>query len=469
MSAGFTARCFVFKGLIGTKSFYKRMIALMLPIMVQNGITNFVNMLDNIMVGQVGTADMTGVAVSNQLIFVFNLCVFGAISGAGIFGAQFYGKGDNKGLRDTLRFKLIFCTLLSALSIVIFIFGGESLINLYLMGEGSAADIAAALGYAKSYLFIMLIGILPYTIAQCYASTLRETGQTVVPMVSGLTAVVVNLILNYILIFGKLGAPALGVNGAAMATVISRFAELIVVVLWTHIKRDKNHFAKGLLKSLKVPLALTKQIIAKGLPLMLNETFWAAGVAAITQCYSVRGYVVIASMNISTTFYNVFSVAFMAVGMAIGIILGQQLGAGETNQAADTAKKSITFSVMISVIVGAVFALVAFWIPYAYKTTADTRALATGFMQIAALTMPLDSCAHAAYFTLRSGGKAFITIVFDSLFMWCISVPAAFILSSFTTLPMLLVYLICQGLNLIKCILGCYLVKKGTWIKNIVN
>ncbi len=457
------------RNFFGTKKFYKHLILLMVPIMIQNGITNFVNMLDNIMVGQVGTVQMTGVAVSNQLIFVFNLCVFGAISGAGIFGAQFYGKGDHKGLRDTFRFKLIFCIALTVLCIGIFILLGETLISFYLKGEGSTADAAASLMYAKKYLFIMLIGMLPYTIAQCYASTLRETGQTFIPMVAGVAAVLVNLSLNYVLIFGKLGAPELGASGAAIATVISRFAELAVVVLWTHLHKDKNKFIISAFKSLTVPKKLCGQIFIKGLPLMINETLWAAGVATISQCYSVRGLNVIAAFNISTTFYNVFSVAFMAVGMSIGIILGQQLGSGETEKARDTARHCITFSVMISAGIGIIYAIASNYIPYAYNTNNEVRTIAAGLMQIAAFTMPIEAYAHASYFTLRSGGKTFITILFDSCFMWVVSVVAAFVLNNYTNLPILTIYLICQLLNLLKCLLGYIFIKQGSWIKNIVS
>lgn len=457
------------RNFFGTKKFYKHLILLMVPIMIQNGITNFVNMLDNIMVGQVGTVQMTGVAVSNQLIFVFNLCVFGAISGAGIFGAQFYGKGDHKGLRDTFRFKLIFCIALTVLCIGIFVLLGETLISFYLKGEGSTADATASLMYAKKYLFIMLIGMLPYTIAQCYASTLRETGQTFIPMVAGVAAVLVNLSLNYVLIFGKLGAPELGASGAAIATVISRFAELAVVVLWTHLHKDKNKFIISAFKSLTVPKKLCGQIFIKGLPLMINETLWAAGVATISQCYSVRGLNVIAAFNISTTFYNVFSVAFMAVGMSIGIILGQQLGSGETEKARDTARHCITFSVMISAGIGIIYAIASNYIPYAYNTNNEVRSIAAGLMQIAAFTMPIEAYAHASYFTLRSGGKTFITILFDSCFMWVVSVVAAFVLNNYTNLPILTIYLICQLLNLLKCLLGYIFIKQGSWIKNIVS
>ncbi|MBE6762156.1 MAG: MATE family efflux transporter [Ruminococcaceae bacterium] len=454
----------------GTKQFYKHLILLMVPIMIQNGITNFVNMLDNIMVGQVGTVQMTGVAVSNQLIFVFNLCIFGAISGAGIFGAQFYGKGDHKGLRDTFRFKLIFCVALTLLCIGIFLAFGENLIGFYLKGEGNPEDAALSLMYAKKYLFVMLIGMVPYTIAQCYSSTLRETGQTVVPMVAGVAAVVVNLSLNYVLIFGKLGAPKLGVIGAAVATVISRFAELIVVAAWTHLHKIENKFIIGAFKSLKIPSRLCGQIIIKGLPLMINETLWAAGVATINQCYSVKGLNVVAATNISTTFYNVFSVAFLAVGMSIGIILGQQLGAGKSaNEVKATARHSITFSVLLSACIGIIYAIISTFIPHAYNTSSEVKFLATGFMQIAALTMPIEAYVNAAYFTLRSGGKAFVTFLFDSCFMWCINVVTAFILCNYTALPILTIYLICQLLNLIKAIIGFVFIKKGVWIKKIVS
>lgn len=458
----------MFKRFFGDRQFYKRLFALALPIMVQNGITNFVNMLDNIMIGRVGTVEMNGVAVANQLFFVFNLCIFGAVSGAGIFGAQFYGKGDHKGVRDTFRFKIVFCCLLAFAGIALFLFGGEWLIGMYLRGEGSAADAAASLAFGQGYLRIMLIGLLPYTVVQCYSSTLRETGRPMVPMTAGVVAVLINLIFNYILIFGKCGAPALGVNGAAIATVISRFAELLIVVFWTRFHSAKNPFIIGAFRSLRVPKELVGRIFVKGLPLMLNETMWAAGIAMVNQCYSVRGLAVVGAQNISQTFWNVFSIAFMAVGVANGIILGQMLGAKDNAGAKDAAVKLITFSVLVSMAVGVVYALAAEFIPMAYNTTDEVRHLATRMMQISALAMPLDAFAHAAYFTLRSGGKTLITILFDSCFVWVIHVPIAFVLSRYSALPILGLFAVIQFSNIIKDILGYIFVKKGIWIKNIV-
>ena len=459
----------MFKKLIGDKKFYRHVLALMIPILVQNGITNFVNMLDNLMVGQVGQPEMIGVSVANQLMFVYNLCIFGAVSGAGIFGAQFFGSGDTKGLRDTFRFKLIFCTALTVAVIILFIFAGEPLINLYLKGEGAADAIRLSLESGIKYLRIMLIGLIPAALVQCYASTLRETGKTLPPMVSGLIAVLVNLILNYILIFGHFGAPKMGVAGAAIATVVSRFVEIFVIALWTGIKSYENKFIIGAFKSFRVPLSLVKKIAQKGIPLMINETMWAGGLAVVNQCYSGVSLEVVAANNIVQTFFNVFSVAFIAVGSAIGIVLGQLLGAGEKQEAKDASVKLIAFSVFISIGVAILFAVSAIFIPDFYKLDESTKLLATRMMQICALAVPLDAFANASYFTLRSGGEALVTIIFDSGFVWVVSVPAAFILCNLTGMSILPIYAICQGLNFLKCVIGFTFVKKGIWVKNIVK
>ncbi len=458
----------MFKKLIGTKTFYKSIIALMLPIMIQNGIMQFVNMLDNIMVGRLGTAEMSGVAVTNQLIFVFNLCIFGAVSGAGIFGAQFAGKNDNEGIRHTFRFKVLFCTAISILGIAVFYFFGDGLINAYLKGDGSVEDAQKTLSFARDYLNIMLIGLIPASIVQAYASTLREIGKPKVPMYAGIVAVSVNLALNYVLIFGHLGFNAMGVEGAAIATVISRFVELLFVALWTRKHSIENPFIIGAYKSFYVPATLIKQIARKGIPLLLNETAWALGMAVLNQRYSVRGLDVVAANNIATTFFNVFSVAFIATGAAIGIMLGQILGAGKTKEAYETSAKLITFSVFVSIAFGLVFFISASFIPYIYETTDSVRSLATSLMQINAIMMPIDAFANATYFTLRSGGKAFITFLFDSGFVWAVVVPIIYVLSEYTVLPIVPLYLIGLGLPIFKCLLGFFFVKNGSWAKNIV-
>lgn len=457
------------KKFIGDKKFYKMVLLIAVPIMIQNGITNFVSLLDNIMVGQVGTNQMSGVAIANQLIFVYNLCIFGGMSGAGIFGAQFFGQGNNDGLRYVFRFKLVIGFLITAIGAVIFSMYGEPLISLYLDESNSALDNAETLYYAMEYLQIMLVGFLPFVAVQIYASTLRETSEAILPMTAGIVAVGVNLLLNYMLILGNWGAPALGVAGAAIATVTARFVECFIVVWWTHRHKEKNPYIVGVYKSLIIPKDLMVQIIRKGTPLLINEAMWSLGMAMLLQCYSVRGLGVVAGMNISNTIINLFNITFMALGNSVAIVVGKLLGAGKMEEARDTDRKLIAFSIASCLVMAAIVIVLAPLFPQLYNTEADVKEYAKNFIIIAALFMPQHAFLHAAYFTLRSGGKTVITFLFDSGFMWAVSIPFAFVISRFTDWRIEVVYALCQGIEIIKSIVGFILLKKGIWLNNIVE
>lgn len=454
---------------IGSKQFYKTALAVAVPIMIQNGITNFVSMLDNIMVGAVGTVEMTGVSIVNTILFVFNLAIFGAVSGAGIFTAQYYGKGDHDGVRRTFRYKLLICIILALAGIAVLLVFGENLISIYLRGEGNTQNIDASLKVGKRYLNIMLLGIPGIVLVQSYAGTLRETGKTALPMQAGVAAVLVNLLLNWLLIFGKLGAPKLGADGAAIATVIARYVEAGIVVLWTHLHPRENEFIKGAFSSMKIPPELAKRITKKTIPLLLNETLWALGQAILSQCYSYRGYDVVSATNICSTVVNVCNVAFLAMGCSIGIIVGQLLGAGKTEEAIDTDRKMIAFSVAICLVFCGVLAGVSGVFPKLYNTSSEIRNLATTFILISACVMPIDSFANAAYFTLRSGGKTLITFLFDSFYAIAIISPIAFVLSRFTTIPIVPLYFITQAAQIGKCVVGFVMIRSRIWVNNIVN
>ena len=260
---------------IGNRAFYGMVLAIVIPIMVQNAITNFVSLLDNIMVGQVGTEPMSGVAIANQLMFVFNLCIFGGLSGAGIYSAQFYGADNQEGVRGCFRYKLLLGLALSLGAVGLFLLGGERLIGLYLHEDGNPQKIAETLTHSLNYLHVMLWGLPAFALTQVYASTLRETGETALPMRAGIVAVFVNLVFNWILIFGHLGMPAMGVEGAAVATVLSRYVELVIVAVFSHLNPDRFQFIKGIYSTLRVPLVLAKQISVEGLPLLINEFMWS--------------------------------------------------------------------------------------------------------------------------------------------------------------------------------------------------
>ena len=457
------------KKYIGDRTFYRRVLFIVVPIIIQNAITNFVGLLDNIMVGQVGTDQMNGVAIVNQLLFVFNLCVWGAVSGAGIFTAQYYGKGDHEGVRNTFRAKLVLTSLVAVIGLTLFLTRGGWLITQFLHETDGIGNAERTLSYGTSYLYVMLIGLFPFVITSAYANTLRDVGETVLPMKAGIAAVAVNVILNYILIFGHFGAPRLGVVGAAAATVVSRFVEMTIVVVWTQLHKEKHPFIVGAFSTLRIPAQLMRQILMKGTPLAINEGLWALGVTMLNQNYSLRGLSVIAALNISSTISNLFSVVYLAMGDAIAIIVGQLLGAQKMEEAKDTDRKMICFSVLCCFIIGLTMSLFRNLFPAIYKTEPQVRSLAADFILIASVMMPFYAFLHACYFTLRTGGKTIVTFLFDSVFMWVLAVPCAYVLTHFTALPIIALYAAVQSLDLIKCAVGFIFVKKGVWLQNIVR
>lgn len=457
------------KKFIGDKAFYRYLIFLAFPMIVQNGITSFVSFLDNIMVGQIGTEPMSGVAIVNQLFFVFNICIFGGVSGAGIFSAQFFGKGDYEGQKYTFRFKLYACLIITAIACALFYFADEPLISLYLSDEGSIGDTQLALSYGKEYLAIMILGLLPFAVSQTYVSTIRETGQTFVPMVSGIVAVITNLVLDYILIFGAFGVPRLGVAGAAIATVIARYTECLIVVIWAHRHPDKNPYLIGVYKGLRIPASILGDIFRKGLPLMFNEMLWAVGMAVIVQCYAVRGLEVVAAQNISSTISNLFNIVYLQLGNCISIIVGQKLGAGQLEEAKDADNKIIFFDVACCACISVIMILLGGLFPEIYKTEPAIKALAKNFIIISAMAMPLCAFSHCSYFTLRSGGKTIVTFLFDSVYTWVVMIPYAYVLSHFTSLSITTVFFLVSFTEIIKVIIGFFMIRSNVWLQNIVN
>ena len=426
MKTGFLSK------LVGNKAFYKMVFAVAIPILIQNVITNFVSLLDNIMVGQVGTDEMTGVSIANILFFVFNLAIFGATSGIGIFTAQYYGSNNDTGLKRSIRFSMYAGLLILVVGVVIFGSAGKALVNFYLHDNGSTGNIDSTLKFGTDYLSLMVIGLPPFVISQVYAGAVRSTQKTLPPMVAGLCAVAVNLFLNYVLIFGKVGAPVLGVKGAAIATVSSRYVEAIILVVWCHVYKKLPYF-KGVWRTLRVPLKDCRDFIKKGTPVFINEVLWSVGISVIAHCYSIRGLATVAALN------------------------------------KDTSRKLMAFSTAFCTLLAGAYIGLAFGFPYIYNTTDEVKEIAKYLMIIAACYVPVETIVNASYFTIRAGGRTFITFLFDSFFMWVIPVPVAFMLSRLTTLNVIWMYVVIQGLEIIKLVIGLVILKTGIWCKKFVK
>ncbi len=453
----------------GDAAFYRKVLIVALPLIAQQLITSFVNMLDNIMVGQTGALPMSAVSVANQLVLIFNLAVFGSVSGASIFGAQFAGKQDWKGMRYCLRFKLIVEALIVTTVILLFSLNGETLIRLFLNPEtNSPEDIQATLTLAQNYLRILMIEFVPFALSQCISSAIRETGETRVPMLASIVAVSVNFVGNWILIFGHFGAPRLGAEGAAIATVISRFAELLIILIFAIRMRERFPFFRGLFKGFHVPMDLAKDIVWRGFPLLLNEVLWSMSLAAITQCYSVRGIEALAAYNISSTITNLFFVFNFAMGDCLSIMVGQKLGAGDPEGAVDTDRKLIVVTLIFATLLGLILAATSGFFPQLYKVNDSIKRTAQQVLMFGGLTMWITALYNVCYFTMRCGGKTIITFLMDSVSMIVVSVPLAWVLAHFTGLPLPLMYLCVQLVDIYKVILGLTLVHKRVWVHDLV-
>ncbi len=451
------------------QNLYKKVLVIAIPMMIQNGITNMVNLVDNLMVGSLGTENMTGVSIVGQLLFVYFLAIFGGLSGPGIYGAQYYGQGNRDGFQNIFRLKIWIATILTMIGIMAFIVGGQAMMGLYMHGTQDGIDPVQTVHAGISYLNIMLIGLVPMALTQVYAGSLREMGQSVKPMVAGIVSVVVDIICNYMLIFGKLGCPKLGVKGAAIATVIARFAELLVILVWTHSTLPEDSFLKHVYRTLRFPLGDMRIVIRKGMPILCNEFMWAGGIAALTQCYSIRGLQVVAALNISNILCNLINVVFVALGNAVGIIMGQYLGASRFQEAKEGSDHLMWFTAAVCVVLTVILIALSGIFPQAYQTTDEVRSMAGQLIIITAVFFPLQGALNVLYFTLRSGGKTLITFLFDSVYSWLVSVTVAFVLSRYTPLPILAVYAVVQSADVIKVTIGYILVKKGVWLTNLVE
>ncbi len=457
------------KRFIGNKQFYKNLLVISIPIILSQFISQFVNMLDSLMVGQLLTEEFTGVSIANQFLFIFNLAIFGAISGPSIFATQYHGANDLEGVKEAVRYKWVVAGIILVLGLLVFILFDDQLFNSFINDEEySELDPVAVLNSGKTYLCIMLFGLPFFVLNEIYSSNLREAKQTLIPMIANIVAVGINLGLNYILIFGKLGAPRLGIKGVAIATVVARIIALLIVFIYSCIIK-KYHFSNCIFKRLFPNKTSFKQILAKSYLLLLNEILWSSGMTLINYSFSLKGLEVVAAINIVSIFVNLFGLFGTSVGTGIAILIGQQLGASKFEEVRNDSYKYLVFSVFLGIIV----AVVMFWlrniIPSLYNMEPNVIEMATTLIAISAFTIPIRVYSVTCYFIIRSGGKVFITFLFDSAFTIAIRFPITFIFAKFTNIDIYGIYLISELLEIIKTIVGTVLVRKGIWIHNMTK
>ncbi len=446
--------------IIGDRHFYKTLFMVSLPIVVQQLITSSVQLVDNIMVGKLGELAIGSVSVVNQLYFVVILITFGAMGGAGVFSAQYFGSKDFDKLKQTFRFKLLIGLFVALVSFVLFSFFGTFFISLF-----TSNPVTISQGF--DYLNIVKWSMFPWAITIAISNTFRETGITKPLLRISVVAILTNTVLNYLLIFGSFGFPELGVKGAGIATLISRFVEL--TLMFVLLLRRGKIFSTNVLQIFKIDKKILGAIVIMAVPLLLNEAFWSLGQTMFLQAYSTRGDNALAAMNITNVISQLVFVTFGGIGTGVAVLVGNTLGENNLEKAKDNAHKLIAFAVFFAFLTGIILFVLSFFILDLYDISAETRRIAIFAIRINAVFIPVYSFNVAIYFTLRAGGDTKSTLLMDSGYMWVVSVPIAFALSRFTTIPVTMLFLVVQIFDFPKMLFAIWRYRKNHWVKNLAN
>jgi putative MATE family efflux protein len=448
------------RNLFGNKTFYKTLLAVTLPLVVQQLITTSVQLVDNIMVGTLGESAISSVAVVNQFYFVVILVTFGVLSGAGIYSAQYFGSGDHDKLKETFRFKLLAATFVGALSFVVFTVFAQPLIALF-------TDSEETLQGGLDYIRIIRFAIFPWVLSVAISNTFRETGVTKPLLWISIVAILTNTALNFVLIFGLLGFPALGIVGAAIATLIARVVEFALSVLL--LVRRGHIFSTRLSGLFSISPAMLKGIMVMALPLTLNEGLWSLGQTVFLQSYSTRGEDALAAMTMTNAISQIVFVTFGALATGVAVMVGNTLGRNALDEARENARKLMATAVMFAMAMGLVLFVLSFFVIDLYDVAQGTKRMAGFNIRVNAMFIPVYTFNVVIYFTLRSGGDMRSTLMMDSGYMWAVAVPTAFALAHLTKLPVTLMFLFVQMTDIPKMFFGLHRYRKGRWVRNLAT
>ncbi len=445
---------------IGDKAFYRHLIAVSLPLILQQLVTASVQIVDNVMVGRLGETAIGAVSVVNQLFFVVIITTFGVISGSTIYMAQYYGAKNQSKLNQTYRITLYAALLVAFIAFVIFSLADTFLIQIFTTNP-------VTIGLAEDYISIIRWGLFGFAISIAISSSLRVVGITKPLLWISVFTIVLNTILNALLIFGLFGFPELGVIGAAIATAIARFAEA-ALSLW-YMWRRQNVFKWDWTRIFAVEFTLIKAIMIIGFPLLLNEIFWSVGQTTFLYAYSTRGDGALAAMNITNSISQITFVLFQALGTASAVFVGNKLGENELEEAQANAKRLVFAAGVVAAAVGLIQFMLSGLFTDFYSVTELTKSWAIFNIRVNALFVPLYTMNVTLFFIIRSGGDTKSTLLMDSGFMWLVAVPVALTLAFFTALPITWMFLIVQGTEFFKVLFSISRYNKKRWVKNLAT
>lgn len=448
----------MFKRFIAPTSFYKKVLLVAIPFMLQQLITSSLNLVDNLMIGQLGGIALGGVAITNRFFMIAIFATFGVTGAASIFVAQYFGAKDEENIKQAFRYSLISVYLVIIPFIALGLIAPQSVLGFF------SQDVAI-LQAGSEYIRIVVFAYIPLGLTFALASAMRSVGETKIPLFISIVAVSMNAILNYVLIFGHFGFPRLGVAGAAYATVISRSFEMIVMLGSLKIKQFS--FSTKISQIFHISSYNLKKITIKALPLTINEFLWAGGMATLFRLYATRGSEVIAGLSIASTTADLFFVLFGGMAVATTVMISQPLGANDLEEARNRGYYMLGFSAVLALFLGSLMFFSSMIVPQFYEVTQVEREIASSVIRVMSMMFVIYMSTAECYFILRSGGDMKSTLIMDSVFMWVVNVPVVFVVAYYTNWPILAVYLAGQSTDFLKLLVSYALVKKEKWVKNL--
>lgn len=443
------------------KAFFKTMFMLAIPITLQSFITSSLNFIDTMMVGSLQEAAISAVGLANQYIFIFTLCIMGINAGANVFMSQMWGKRDITGIKTYLGVDLTVGMVASCLFGALAFFRPDMI-----MGIMTPDSEVIELGI--DYLRVVAVSCLFMNFTQAYSTALRSTEQTKLPMYGSLIGVGLNIILNWIFIFGKFGAPAMGVAGAALATSLSRLVEMLFIIGIVYM--SKNKVAAKIKEMFNYKLSTLATYFKTSWSVIVNELIFSAGTAAYSVAYAKISTNASATMQISSTIINMFFIFLTGVGTAAAIMIGNRVGAGEEKRAKEYANHVAILAPFIGIVLGIIMWLFAPIVSGWFDIQPETYNAAVMVLRIMAVFMPLRSFnAIMIIGVFRGGADTTYSMLVQAVTIMCYSVPLAFIGAMLLKWPVHLVFLLVCTEEVIKMPFELWRLKTGRWMKNLVN
>lgn len=448
------------KEVIKDPVFIKRTLMIAVPLMLQQLIVSSVNLVDNLMVGQLGDLSLSAVSSANRFYFIAQTGINGLVAACTIFLAQYHGAENEEKMRESYRFSLVSSYLLCSVFFIAAILFPNEIIRFFIKNE----EIVLI---GTQYLRIACLSYLPMVLSLATSSAMRAMGNTKTPLFISMFSVFTNVVLDYVLIFGEFGFPALGVEGAAIATVMARVLEMTLYML--ALKKMDMPFKTRVTDLFHFTFDLAKNITKKAVPLCTNEILWSSGMATLMKLYSTRGVIANTAYSMTTTIADLFFVLFAGMATASTVMIGTSLGANRIDEARDNGYKLIVFSMLLSLVFAAVMFGSSFLVPSLYNVSKEASDLASNFLRVESCLFWLYMFNTQCYFTLRAGGDTKSTMFMDSGFMWTFNLPLVTLLAYATDISIILLFVAGQCTDFVKAIISYKLVKKEKWLTNLTQ